>query len=164
MRIEQDHGFPKLTALINNRFPFLDILSPKIFDAFVELCLSEKLARNALAVGTFPTVIPIRLVKKIWGDDKPGVVQRNVPGLYSGECNPTEKNIIWIQKERVQDYEKGTNSGKDIEMILLHECVHWARFIGEKPGRTEDNKEAGNEFQLKAYGIVATDHGAVSCK
>lgn len=157
MKFKQYNDFPKLNAFLQVRFPTIEIFSPEIFDAFVQLCMSEKLARQALKPDKYPLIKVVRLVSN-------GYVNKTVAGQYSGECDPTLKNVIFLQKEYIEDYEKGTNSGLSVERVILHEMVHWARYVGGKPARTSDDKEAGTQFEIKAYGIAGGDHVGKACQ
>ncbi|MEZ5426553.1 MAG: hypothetical protein R2747_09835 [Pyrinomonadaceae bacterium] len=159
MIFKQYDEFPKFGAFLDNRFPMLEAFSPEIFEVFAEFCMSKDLARQALKRGKYP------LVKvKVLINPKIGKVDRRVGGLYAGECEPTEKNVIFIQKENVVAYEEGNGNPFFLERVILHETVHWARFIGRKPARTPDDKEAGSQFEIKAYNLPpASDHSDVPC-
>lgn len=156
MIFKQYKNYPKCGAFIQNYLCLIDIFSPKVFEAFIELCESEDLARQAITLGKYPEITIARLLRN-------GYEQLNVGGNYSGECDPTQKNVVFINRHIAKGYEDDSQNWQLFERIVLHEMVHWARYIGGSPGRTSDGMEAGNAFEEKGYGIKAINHYDVAC-
>lgn len=156
MIFKQYKNYPKCGAFIQNYLCLIDIFSPKVFGAFIEVCESEDLARQAITLGKFPEITIAKFVKH-------GKEQRNVGGMYSGECDPTQKNIVFINRHIARGYEDFSSNWELFERIILHEMVHWARFVGGKPGKANGTREAGNLFEEKGYGVVAGDHDDAAC-
>lgn len=156
MIFKQHKDYPRCGAFIENYLCLIDVFYPKVFQAFVEVCGSEDLARQAITLGKYP-VIKIKVLTRH------GKEQKNVGGNYQGECDPTEKNNVYLNHHFASGYEEFPGNSDMIERILLHEMVHWARFVGGKPGRAEKNREAGNFFEEKAYGRAIGDHDDVAC-
>lgn len=90
MMFFQDAQYPRCAAFMRTRFEMLELFSPKIYQALVA-CIeaedNEALVKQALAADTYPRVKIVRLMHN-------GFEQKNVGGLYSGECNPKDKNYV----------------------------------------------------------------------
>lgn len=154
MKFLQAADHPKIDAFNKVYLSMIDVLQPKVFTAFIEVCESEELARQAITIGKDPLIKIARLVKN-------GYHQKNIGGQYTGDCDPTEKNIVFINTTISEAYNEN-NNGELLERVMLHEMVHWARFVGGKPGRV-DGREAGSHFESLAYGKEFSNHWEYSC-
>lgn len=169
MKFNQHNKYPRIGALIRNYISLIDVFSPKVFEAFKDACDDPDLARQAITYNENPE---IRIVKLI--NAQSGYEDNTVGGQYSGECYPAKRNIVYINKNWVIGYENHSSEDGDVlnwiivERAILHEMVHWARFVGGKPARifdkkTKISKEAGNSFEHEAYGYATGDHTGRAC-
>ncbi len=70
---------------------------------------------------------------------------------------------MFINRHIATGYEDYSENWQLFERIMLHEMVHWARFIAGSPGRTSSGGEAGSAFEEKAYGVKVRNHYDVAC-
>lgn len=77
-------------------------------------------------------------------------------------ADPELKNIVFVNTHVARGIENDPELAEVFERTLLHEVVHWGRFIGGKSNRIND-KEAGSLFEEKAYGIAYIGHHGFSC-
>jgi hypothetical protein len=111
---------------------------PRVWNAFVEHCDSETLAKQACTWGENPLV-------------HIGGVECGVNGEYRGRSgNAGDRDTVYINTEVAKKYQNG-GGWLIFESTVLHEMVHWARFIGGK-SRLFNGQEAGKAFEIKAYG------------
>ena len=155
MMFFQDGEYPVCAGIIRNRVIGINKTSPKIFSALVECIEGGTLAREAVTAGRYPRVNIANFVKN-------GQRVRNIGGMYSGECDPELKNIVFVNTHVARGIENDPELAEVFERTLLHEVVHWGRFIGGKSNRIND-KEAGSLFEEKAYGIAYIGHHGFSC-
>lgn len=136
MRFLQYRDYPHTKRYLCTRLPVLDLLSPRVWDAFCEVCEDDELARQAISLGTGPMVVIDRLERKVNGE---------YLGAHGGV-----RDHVYINIRVAKQYEK-KGRWKILESTVLHEMVHWARFVGNKP-RDYNGQEAGEAFEKKAYG------------
>lgn len=138
MRFAQDKDFPYCGRYLFNwiNAAVLKKSYPKVWEAFVEVCEDETLAEDALKRGNDPLVT----IKDL------GCAKN---GVYRGRSGGS-KDTVFINVPVANKYEKGTG-WLVWESTVLHEIVHFARFTGGK-GSLFNGKEAGKEFEKKAYG------------
>lgn len=157
MKFGQHDKYPRCGALIRNYLCMIDVASPKVFEAFVDVCESEKWARRAITWGRNPTVFIAKFVNQNGGE------QPTPPGMYKGHCTWRERNIVNLNRHWAIGYEEFRDNWIHVERIVLHELIHWARFMGGKPGHANGTREAGNFFEEKAYGGILGDHDDLPC-
>jgi hypothetical protein len=105
-------------------------------DAFRAICEDEALAGQALTPGRNPLV-------------HIGGVECAVNGEYRGRSGGP-RNTVFINTRVAEEYE--IFGRWDIfESTVLHEMVHWARFVGGRASQY-DGQEAGKVFEVRAYG------------
>lgn len=156
MIFTQDREFPRCGLYIRGpRIDTIEFFSPEIYNALVECCESEKLVKQALTPGRFPRVKIVRLMRN-------GYPARNIGGNYKGVCDRKYQNIVYINSHIAQGFEDDRTNSLMFESNLLHEIVHWARFVGKKPAEI-DGKEAGSWFEHKAFGWPYVGHSDVAC-
>lgn len=117
----------------------------KIWEAFLEWsCLSDNVAFNAVSYGTFPIVN----IKKSIFDNAHGY----------GHFDPNFPQDIWVRRDSVQTYENTTDpteewqTAKYLEMLILHELVHWGRHhSGAGDDFEYDGLDSGKMFANAAY-------------
>lgn len=150
---KQDDGYPMCGALLRAALPIYEQLQPRVFRLFVKHTRSEKLARQALTLGYYPLV---SIAKIMTG----GKHDRTKNGLYQG-ANGGARDIVYVNTPFPDSYEKEQRQGtaQTIEITVLHEMVHWARFVGGNP---EGCEEAGAAFEKELYQIVSS-RGGVWC-
>ena len=49
-------AYPKTGALLTSVLPIYELLRPRVFDLFVKHCRSEKLAKQAVTLGSYPEI------------------------------------------------------------------------------------------------------------
>ncbi|MGB7208766.1 MAG: hypothetical protein WBD27_08930 [Pyrinomonadaceae bacterium] len=155
MMFFQDGEFPKLAHYLRSRIIGMNKNS-KVFKALVECIGSEKIAKQAIDPGTYPRLIIEPLIR--------GMVSPS--GIYQGECDPAKKNYVYIHTRIGEGFETDESARQYptvFETTLLHEVVHWGRFIGGKPGEI-NGKEAGNWFNHRAYGHIYVYHSDLICR
>lgn len=117
----------------------------KVWEAFQEWSgLSDTEALRAVSYGTFPIVN----IKKSIFDNAHGY----------GHFNPKYPDDIWVRRDSVQTYEKTTDpnvewrTAKYLEMLILHELVHWGRHYGALGDDFENGGlDSGKLFANDAY-------------
>ncbi len=124
----------------------------KVWEPFLEWSsLPDSEAYRAVCYGTFPFV---NVKGSLFGD----------PHSY-GHFSPSTPDDIWVRRDSVQTYEKTSNpgiewkTGKYLEMLILHEMVHWGRhhsgvgddfYVGEA--------DSGRMFAKAAYNDPYNPH------
>jgi hypothetical protein len=83
-------------------------------------------------------------------------------GIYQGECRADKLNHVDLDMTICEGVENGHLPMSNLEHFLLHETVHWGRFIARKPSKI-DGKEAGSWFEWVAYGTEFKDHYEIPC-
>jgi hypothetical protein len=149
MRFEQYDDYPFCGRYLAN-FLAPDILKrqhPDVWDAFRKVCGSDDLATQGLSQTKEPLVTITDL-------------ECGTNGEYRGR-NGGPKNTVFVNKITAAQYEKGTN-WLIYECTVLHETVHWARFVGGLESQY-NGEEAGLAFERLAYGRVI-NCGCFSCK
>jgi hypothetical protein len=119
--------------------------SSKIWEAFQEWSgLDESEALKAVSYGTFPIV---NIKKSIFDN-----------AHDYGHFSESKPDDIWVRRDSVQTYEKTTDAtvewetGKYLEMLILHELVHWGRFHSALGDDFEENGlDSGKLFANAAY-------------
>lgn len=172
MMFFQDGQFPRCGKIIRSRILNLD-RSSRIFLAFIECCEDARIAYKAFSPGTYPKVV-IRPL--------PPSNMMIPQGIYNGHCVGGSLNEIAVHTDTARglenddDWEDYLHQSSNFEKVVLHEAVHWARFVGGKPGeidltgkknlRSGERKtaEAGSWFDFRAFGIPYSYHGALDCK
>ena len=149
-----DGQFPRCGQVIRSRIVGLKP-STKVYSALVECIESEALAAQAVSAGTYPRVIIAKLMKN-------GHWQRNVGGQYAGECDPTAINYVYINLNVARGLEDDESQARVFARTVLHEVVHWGRFMAKKPSRIGD-KEAGSWFEHRAYNLPYIGHDDPQC-
>jgi len=148
----QDGQFPKLASYLRSRIIGMNEQS-KVFKTLTDCIGSKKLAKQAISAGTYPRLIIEPLVRG----------NKVINGIYQGECDASKQNYVYIHTRVGEGFETGEHTPPTFfEKTLLHEVVHWGRFIGKKPGQI-NGKEAGNWFCHLAYGDIYTNHSDLSC-
>lgn len=87
---------------------------------------------------------------------------KNVLGIYQGECKKETLNYVFINEHIGRGVEGDRSMMLDFERLVLHEAVHWARYVGGKPGLI-GGKEAGSWFVHRAYGVAYIGHSDIGC-
>lgn len=170
MMFFQDGQFPRCGEIIRSRILKLG-RSSRIYLSFIECCEDARIAADAFKPGTYPKVV-IRTISAR------GMIPR---GIYNGQCVGGSLNEIAIHTvtarglENDENWEAYLDTSSDFEKVLLHEAVHWARFIGGKPSEIDlsgkkilapgerKTAEAGSWFDFRAFGIPYAYHGAMEC-
>lgn len=117
----------------------------KIWESFLEWsCLSDREGLKVVSYGTFPFVN----VKASIFDSAHDY----------GHFKPSRPNDIWIRRDSVQTYEKTKDVTKEwqtaryLEMLILHELVHFGR---HHSGAGDDFEygglDSGDMFEKQAY-------------
>lgn len=117
----------------------------RVWEAFVEWsALSENEAFKTVSYGTYPIV---NIKKSIFDS-----------AHDYGHFNPSYPDDIWIRRDSVQTYEKTNDpnvewkTGKYLEMLILHELVHFGRFHSGVGDDFEVNgRDSGKLFAKDAY-------------
>ena len=117
----------------------------KRWEPFLEWSgLSDDDAFNAVSYGTYPFVN----VKKSIFDSAHDY----------GHFNPNFPDDIWVRRDSVQNYEntsdevKAFQTAKYLEMLILHELVHWGRHRSALGDDFEDGGlDSGKLFAKAAY-------------
>ena len=135
MRFVQHKTHPNCGAYLADYLTLLEVFSPKVYKAFCEVCEDVEVARVALLNGNGPLVNVSAVCK--------------VNGRYLGSRGGP-RHTVYINKQLANFYEHD-HVWKPWESTVLHEAVHWARFIGGKPFHFQ-GKEAGKVFEARAYG------------
>jgi len=88
---------------------------------------------------------------------------RVIGGIYQGECYPEKKNYVYVDDRIPDGYESDPEQTPAyFERTLLHEVVHWGRFMAGKSADI-DGKEAGSWFEHLAYNIPYQYHSGIKC-
>jgi hypothetical protein len=124
----------------------------KVWEAFLEWSgLSDQDAFDAVSYGTFPYVN----VKKSIFDSAHDY----------GHFNSNFPDHIWVRRDSVQTYEKTTDpsveyrTGKYLEMLILHELVHWGRHRSALGDDFEEGGlDSGKLFAKAAYNDPYNPH------
>ncbi|POF29737.1 hypothetical protein [Roseibium marinum] len=156
MMFFQDGEFPVCADIIRNKLIGLEKSDPKVFSALVECIESAELARQAVTAGRYPRVNIVNIIGKT------GHPIKYIGGMYSGECDPEVKNLVYVNRHVASGIERDPDITSYFERTLLHEVVHWGRFIAGKSTRIDD-REAGSHFEEKAYGLTYIGHHGFSC-
>jgi hypothetical protein len=147
-----DGQFPKCGSYMRSSIVGMNKKS-KIYKALVECIEDEKLVALAVSPGTYPRLIIEDLIKGMYVID----------GIYQGECDPTKLNYVYLHTRVGDGFEHYEDHYPPaFERLLLHEVVHWGRFLGGKPGEI-DGREAGSWFEHLAYDIPYKWHGEIKC-
>jgi hypothetical protein len=120
----------------------------RIWEAFLKWStLDVDSAVTCLSWGAFPIV-------KVRKEFDPG---------SHGSFKPSEPDIISVRRDKVSDYSNGKDEtrvyqhGKFLEMLILHELVHWGRHAMSREDY-EDDPDSGRRFAMEAYDNVAQPH------
>ncbi len=147
-----DGQFPK--CAVHLRTKIIGSVSPRVYKALVRCIRSEELVKQALAPGTYPRLMIEPL--------KSGMFQ--IGGIYQGMCYEHKKNYIYVNIPIANKFEFFSDdlTPPRFERILLHELVHWGRFIA---GKSPDirGKEAGGVFEHLAYGSATYGDHEIKC-
>jgi len=136
MKFAQSDAYPSCDQYIRTFIANYKSVCNQVSDAFRTVCEDEATAQQALTIGINPLI-------------HIGDVKYNVNGQYRGRSGgPRHK--VFINHRVAEEYEEG-NRWDIFESTVMHEMVHWARFIAGKPSRYQDN-EAGKAFEKLAYG------------
>ena len=119
----------------------------RVWEAFRGVSgLEETKARRALEWGKLPIV----RVKKL-------------PSNVNGQFRPSTPNVVYLNKERVDVFERNHASAKMrevVEGVILHELVHWANDKEKGPHKHGRygwiEFEMGDWFEMLGYGRDAT--------
>ncbi len=154
-----DGQYPHCAAFIRSKIIGMHPRHP-VYRAMVE-CVGnspddEKLVASLFSPGTYPRIVIEDLRAQMKG--KIAVAG----GIYQGECRPDKLNHVDLDMTMCRGVENDPSYTRDLEHFLLHETVHWARFIARKPSRI-DGKEAGSWFEHLAYGDEFQDHYEIPC-
>jgi hypothetical protein len=136
MRFLQDVQYPRCDAYLGATIALLDRQYSRVWRAFYQVCESETLARQAISYGRDPLV-------------HVGGVPDGKNGRYRGRSGGP-RHTVFIHPRVALAYEED-NDRLLWESTVLHEMVHWARFIGGK-SRLYEGREAGVAFETLAYG------------
>jgi hypothetical protein len=147
-----DGQYPRCAAYLRTSIIGVSSKS-QIYSALLACIEDEKIVKQALSPGTYPRIVIEKLSKGL----------KIIGGIYQGECFPEKKNYVYLDT-RIPD---GYEDNKEVppyyfEKTLLHEVVHWGRFIAGKPSEI-DGKEAGSWFEHLAYGIAYQYHSGIQC-
>lgn len=136
MQFQQALEFPSCDRYIRSVISAYGAVCTQVSDAFREICESDELAGQALTVCRNPLI-------------QIGGVRYNINGQYRGRSGGP-RHTVYINTNVAREYE---DRGRwDIfESTVLHEMVHWARFIGGQPSRY-NGQEAGKAFEIRGYG------------
>jgi Metallopeptidase toxin 3 len=139
MKFYQSRDYSTVDAFLRNWLSLIEMLNEPVWNAFKQVCGNEALARRAITWGRSPTV-------------KIGGVEAGTNGKYRGRAGGP-KHTVFINTRVAEVYEnRETIRRADIlESTVLHEMVHWARYVGGLP-RLYNGNEAGKEFEKLAYG------------
>ncbi len=172
MMFFQDGQYPRCGKIIRSRVLTLNH-SSRIYLAFVECCEDARIAASAFRSGTYPRIV-------ITPNSVHGTTA--LPGYYNGHCKKGDMNYIFISTktanslENDEEWEYYLKKSSNFERVVLHEAVHWARFMGGKPGEIDlsgkkklqpgerKTAEAGSWFDYRAYGIPYKYHDGIPCK
>jgi hypothetical protein len=147
-----DGQFPRCANYLRTRIIGMS-KSSKVYKALIECIENETLVEQAISAGTYPCLKIENLVK--------GYVAPE--GIYQGECDASKLNYVYVHTRVADGFEHFTRRVPPrFESVLLHEVVHWGRFIGGKPG-TIHGKEAGSWFEKLAYDKPYMGHNDLVC-
>jgi hypothetical protein len=152
MMFFDDYKYPRCAGYLRTSIIGMNSES-KVYKALVTCIEDEKLVRQAVSPGTYPRVIIQELLKGMYVID----------GAYQGECAPETKNYVYVNTRIADGYENNPEqSPLSFGRTVLHEIVHWGRFIGGK-SRDFGDKEAGNWFEHLTYGTAYQYHASAQC-
>jgi hypothetical protein len=152
MMFFSDGKYPRSAGYLRTKIIGMNSES-KIFKVLVECVEDESLVRQALSPGTYPRLIIGNLVSGMF----------LINGAYNGDCVPETKNYIYVHTRITRSYENiPEQSPLLFERTVLHEVVHWGRFMGGKSTEIE-GKEAGSWFEHLAYDIVYNHRSGFQC-
>ena len=157
MMFFQDAQFPACADIIRSRIVGGKLPS-RVLSALRQCIDSERFFTTALSAGTYPRVD----IVKLRGAGPMGA--RGTGGNYN-PCTDENINKVFINLWVAQDVEH-FDGADTFERYLLHEVVHWGRFVAKKPGTIRVDgvdREAGNLFEERAYGGHLGDHDDVPC-
>lgn len=150
-----DGQYPNCAAFIRSKMIGMHPLH-HVYRAMVECVEDEKLVASLFSPGTYPRIVIEDLRAQMKGRlTFPG-------GIYQGECRADKLNHVDLDMTMCRGVENDPKFTRDLEHTLLHEAVHWGRFIAGKSSKI-DNKEAGNWFEHLAYGDEFQDHYEIPC-
>lgn len=149
----QDGSFPKVGEFLRKKMRVFEHSHAFIFKAFVVALQGDrKLARKALAAGTYPMLKIVDEFPEHCGIS--GLAKHTAPAAF---CNGTP-NYFYFKTGFARGFETGNLDETDITRTLLHECVHWGRQKKGLPSRIHGN-EAGDMFEyLAGYDTKLKDH------
>lgn len=121
----------------------------KVFDAFLKWStLDVSAAVECLSFSTNPLIL----------------VPKSITGPHSyGEFECAQPNLIEVRRDKVQEFDKGRDEakiyrdGKYLEMLILHELVHWGRHWMSREDY-EDDPDSGRRFAIEAYADYTHPH------
>lgn len=151
-----DGQYPHCADFIRRRIIGMHPLH-HVYRALVECIEDEALVQSAMRPGTYPRIVIEDLRAQMKGRlTFPG-------GIYQGECRPDKRNHVDLDMTMCRGVEMDPTFTRDLEHTLLHEVVHWGRYIARKPSRI-GKKEAGSWFEWLAWGVEFQDHYEIPCQ
>ena len=150
-----DGQYPNCAAFIRSRVIGMHPLH-HVFRAMVECIEDEELVKSAMSPGTYPRIV-IEDLRYLSGSR-----MEVIRGIYQGECRVDKLNHVDLDIVLAEGLEDDPNFTSMFEHILLHETVHWGRFIAKKPSRI-DGKEAGSWFEHLAFNTPFKNHHEIPC-
>jgi hypothetical protein len=141
MTFQQDKTFPYCGRYLVNwmNAQILQQRYQRVWKAFVDHIEDAAWATEALTFGKGPLVRIVTIAGTANGQHTPGVEEVKIDPLVANEYevgrNPRFQEPGWLVWEST----------------VLHELVHWGRHKAKK-SRTLNGKEAGEEFEIQAYG------------
>ncbi len=134
-------SYTNTSNYVQRMLPIMPRFVPKRYKAYEKYCGSTKLAEAGISWGKGPELIIDNLMA-LRG-------HKTAVAMFSQDLNP---NAIYFDIEYADKYEAHPHRYEvAIQYLLLHEMIHWARHQ-DKADAKVDGKEAGNEFELEAYG------------
>ncbi|NQT40018.1 MAG: hypothetical protein HQ581_21170 [Planctomycetes bacterium] len=136
MRFSQATAYTACDRYIRTIITAYGSVCNRVSDAFREHCGSESRAEQALTLGRYPLI-------------HIGNVPCGINGRYRGRSGGP-RHTVYINTNVADEYEIG---GRILifESTVLHEMVHWARFVS-RSSRRINGQEAGKAFEIAAYG------------
>lgn len=154
MMFFQDAKYPNCAKILRNRI--IGMKAPSRVVSALFICIRDRsLVDMALSPGTYPRLIIAKLMRN-------GQWLKNVPGNYSGGCDPKDLNYVYLNTSFAEGVESGNLDARQFEKVLLHEVVHWGRERAGLPG-TIEGMEAGSLFEYLAYKDKYIGHDDLSC-
>ena len=134
-------SYPKLAKYLRTMLPISPRYVPKRYKAYAKHCGDDAKALEGITYGRGPTLKAVD-VKAAIGEEA---------NAYFWE--PHGKDNLFIEIKNAKKYEKNPDKYHvAIQYLMLHELIHWARHALSLSVEV-DGKEAGNSFEVEAYGV-----------